>query len=63
MILIVEKPQQLERPSQSTREHECSLQITLRRMGFYAARPSSPHRPHASRPLPGAPIRWRHDGG
>jgi hypothetical protein len=40
MILVIEQPQQLDALSGPTmREHECSLQLTLRRMGFYAARP------------------------
>ncbi len=43
MILVIENPDTLDRRVDSVpRVHECSLQQTLRRMGFYAARPPKP---------------------
>jgi len=52
MILVIENRATLDPIAPAPRAHECSLQLTLRRLGFYAARPAPKH----SRPLAHASI-------
>lgn len=57
MILVIENRQTFAStttpsPQASERSHECSLQETLRRMGFYAAR--APRRRRREPPLDGS---------
>ena len=44
MILVIENRAALDSPAPTPRAHECSLQLTLRRLGFYAARPAPKRR-------------------
>jgi len=43
MILVIENHATLEPIAPPPRAHECSLQLTLRRLGFHAARPAPKH--------------------